>query len=147
MEIILRRDVEKLGKQGEVVVVANGYGRNYLIPNGFAWIASSRAKSALEEEKRTQDRKSVKDRAGATELAERIEGASCTISMRAGDDDKLFGAVTSQHIASALAESGIEIDRRKIELAEPIKELGVFRVPVRLHPEVTAAVKVWIVRE
>ncbi len=147
MEVILRRDVEKLGKQGEVVAVPDGYGRNYLIPNGFAWVASSRAKQALGEEKRTHDRKSAKEQAGAAELAERIEHASCTISMRAGDDDKLFGAVTSQHVASALAEAGIEIDRRKIELEEPLRELGVFRVPVKLHPEVTAAVKVWIVRE
>lgn len=147
MDVILRQDVEKLGSRGEVVSVADGYGRNYLIPGGLAWVATARAKQTLEEERSTLERKHARERSAAEELAGKIEAASCTISMRVGADDKLYGAVTSQHISDSLRESGLEIDRRKIDLEEPIKDLGVFRIPIKIHPDVTATVKVWIVRE
>ncbi len=147
MKVILRQDMEKLGKAGDVVNVKNGYARNYLLPKEIAYEATPGNLRRFEEEKKRMMMQSEREKRNAEQLAKELEKASCTISMAVGEEDKLFGSVTSQDIADALKEKGIEIDKRKIHLEEPIKALGIYTVPVRLHPEVTAHVKVWVVKK
>lgn len=146
-QVILRMDVEDLGRAGEVVEVKPGYARNYLIPKGLAYSASEGNVRRLDNE-RQQARLSLERQKGRAEgLASELEGRSVSFKVRAGEEGKLFGSVTSADIAEELAREGVTIDRRDIVLEEPIKELGVFRVPVRLHADVQPEVTVWVVAE
>jgi len=147
MEIILIEAMKGMGIEGDIVTVADGYARNYLIPQGFAIQANSSNLKKINDIKRRQLTREKKELEAAQKLAEKITTLSCTIPVQVGEDDKLFGSVTTQDIAKALDNEGIEVDRRKIHLDEPIKELGVFTVDVKLHSEVTAVVKVWVVKE
>ncbi|WP_456406266.1 50S ribosomal protein L9 [Caldithrix abyssi] len=147
MEIILRQDYQNLGKTGDVVKVKDGYARNYLIPKGIAYIATKENKKRLENELKVKSLRVEKEKMAADELAKKLANVSCTIPVQVGEEDKLFGSVTSQNIADALAAQGIKVDRRKIQLEEPIKSLGIYSVPIKLHPEVEATVKVWVVKE
>jgi len=147
MEIILRQDFEQLGKTGDVVKVKPGYARNYLIPKGIAYLATEANKRRLENDLKQQTWRQAKDKKMAEELAKKLESVSCTITVQVGEEDKLFGSVTSQNIADALKAQGYEVDKRKIQLDEPIKSLGIYSVPVKLHSEVEATVKVWVVKE
>ena len=146
MKIILRKDVENLAS-GEVVTVKDGYARNFLIPRGFALKATPGNLKVVEGEKKVRQRALEKEKRNAQELAKRLSTISCTVSMRIGEDGKMFGSVTSSDIAKALEIEGIKIDKKAIELASPIREIGVFHVPVKLHPEINADVKVWVVSE
>ena len=146
MQVILRTDVEKLGKEGDVVNVADGYARNYLIPRDLVIEATEKNRRSLEHEKRVSFDRAAKEKKDAEVLASEISNLSCTIRVQVGENDRLFGSVTSLDIAAALEEQGFEIDRRKIILDEPIRELGVFTVPAKIHPDVTADIKVWVVK-
>ncbi|HTX18154.1 MAG TPA: 50S ribosomal protein L9 [Bacteroidota bacterium] len=147
MKVILRQDFERLGKIGEVVTVKDGYARNYLIPRSIAYRATPSSLRALDEEKKQHERQEQKQFKEAEKLGVELEKLSVTIPMKVGEDDKLFGSVTSQMIADALKEKGFTVDKRTIELEEPIKTLGIFEVPVKLHSKVSAKAKVWVVRE
>jgi large subunit ribosomal protein L9 len=147
MKVILRKDFEGLGSIGDVVVVKDGYARNYLIPRNIAFRATASSLRALEEEKKQHTRLGIKQLKDAEKIAAEIEKVSLTIPMKVGEDDKLFGSVTSQMIADALAEKGFTIDKRHIELEEPIKTLGIFEIPVKIHSKVAGKAKVWVVRE
>ena len=147
MRVILRKDHDKLGQVGAAVDVKDGYARNYLIPNGIAYPATKGNMRALEEEKKQHSRRADKEKKGSEKLAAELAKLSVTIKMKVGDDERLFGSVTSQMIADGLKEHGIEIDKRIIDLEEPIKALGIYAVPVKLPQGVTAEVKVWVVRE
>lgn len=147
MKVILRQNYEKLGTIGEVIDVKDGFARNYLIPRNIAYRATAGNLKALEEEKKTLSRREDKAAKDAEKIAAQLASVSLTITMKVGEDDKLFGAVTSQMIVDSLTEKGFTIDKRIVELEEPIKTLGIFEVPVKLHSKVTAKVKVWVVRE
>ena len=147
MDVILREDVEKLGKSGEVVSVKDGYARNFLLPRGLAYLATDGNKRRLEAEQRQRARRTAAEVAGARDLATRLETVSLSFSMKAGEGDKLFGSVTAADIAERLAAEGLKVDRKHIELEEPIKALGVYKVPVRLHADVKPEVRVWVVKE
>jgi len=147
MKVILRKEHEKLGAVGAVVEVKDGYARNYLIPNGVAYPASDGSMRALTEEKKQAERRKAKDLKAGEKLAAELEKLSITLQMKVGEDEKLFGSVTSQMIADALKEKGFDIDKRTIDLEEPIKALGIYNVDVKLHQSVTGKVKVWVVRE
>jgi large subunit ribosomal protein L9 len=147
MRIILKQDDENLGDAGQIISVKDGFARNYLIPRGVAYEATNANLKRFEEEKKHLLLKSEKEKKQSEMLAEKLEKVSCTISVAVGEEDKLFGSVTSQDIADALQEKGIELDKRKIQLEEPIKSLGIYTIPTRLHPEVNANVKVWVVKK
>ena len=147
MKVILRKNSDKLGNMSEVVSVKDGYARNYLIPRGIAYEATEGSLSQLEEERKQQSRFVDKDRKQAETLAAQLEKISKTIKMKVGEEDKLFGSVTSQMIADALVEKEITLDKRHIELEEPLKALGIYDVPVKLAGGVMGKIKVWIVRE
>jgi large subunit ribosomal protein L9 len=145
MKIILSQDVEQCGKAGEVKDVAVGFARNYLIPRGFALPATTKSIAQVEHKKRVVADAIARTRKDAEGLKARLEDVACKISREAGEEDKLFGSVTSRDIADALAEEGIEIDSKKILLDQPLKHLGVYTVEVKLATEVAAQVKVWVV--
>jgi large subunit ribosomal protein L9 len=147
MEVILREDIEKLGSRGEVVKVAPGYARNFLIPKRLAVAATESNKKIVEQERQAHLRKEAKQIGEAQDLAKIMQGVSVTISQKAGENDQLFGSVGSKDVADALAAKGYTIDRRKVQLDEPIKQLGEFKVPVRLHREVTTEVTVVVAKE
>jgi large subunit ribosomal protein L9 len=147
MKVILKSDVERLGKTGDVVAVAAGYARNYLLPRGLALEATAHSVEQIEIEGKREEKARQRQAADAAALAQKLEQLSLTISKQAGESDKLFGTVTAMEIAEALVKEGHEIDKRKIELEEPIKTLGIYTIPVRLHTDVTAKVKVWVVKE
>ncbi len=147
MEIILLEDILPLGKAGDLVNVSDGYGRNYLIPNKLAIKATPKNRKKLEHEKRFAQEKTDKVKRDAEKLANKIEEFSCTITKPVGESGKLFGSVTSKELEEHLNENGFQIERKQIELEEPIKNLGVYTIPIRLHPEVTANLKLWVVRE
>ena len=147
MKVILRSDVDRLGSAGEIVTVADGYARNYLLPRGFAVTATEGNVKLIEVEKKRIAKDQIRMKEEAEALAKQLEQLSLTISKQAGEEDKLFGSVTNKEIAEALARENHEIDRRKIILDEPIKALGIYTVPVKLHAEVTASVKLWVVKE
>jgi large subunit ribosomal protein L9 len=147
MKIILRKEHEKLGQVGTLVDVKDGYARNYLIPRGIAFPADASHMRALEEEKRQHERRATRELHTSKKLAEELEKVSITLKMKVGEDEKLFGSVTSQMIGEALEEKGFTLDKRAIELEEPIKALGIYSVPVKLHQAVSATIKVWVVRE
>ncbi len=146
MRVILKQDVEKLGRVGDIVEVAPGYARNFLIPKGLAIEVTKKNIKIIEEEKRRLKKKKDKEINEAKELAEKLSKKSVTIPVQVGEDDKLFGAVTSQDIAEALAQEGIKIDKRKILLKEPLKALGIYNVEIKIHPEVNASIRVWVVK-
>ena len=147
MKVILKADVERLGKVGEVVSVAPGYARNYLMPRRMALEATERNLAGIEIEKKRYAKLQAKAAAEARVLAERLAGLSLTIRQSAGESDRLFGTVTTMDIAAALEKEGIAIDRRQITIEEPIKTLGIYTVPVKLLPDLVASLKVWVVKE
>jgi large subunit ribosomal protein L9 len=147
MKIILRKDHDKLGKIGDIVEVKEGYARNYLIPRNIAYIATDSSLRALEEEKKQHISREQRALQHAKKIASQLEKISITLKVKVGEDEKLFGSVTSQMIADALQEKGIGLDKRIIELEEPIKVLGIYTVTIKLHHEVSGKVKVWVVRE
>lgn len=147
MEVILKEDVAKLGSRGDVVKVAEGYGRNYLLPRKLAIQATAGNKKVIEQMKAAAVRRSAKEKAQAEELAKQFEGVSVSFLRRAGEHDQLFGSVTSSDVADALEKKGFNIDRRKIQLHEPLRTLGEFTVPIKLHKDVTAHLKVVIEKE
>ena len=147
MEVILRQDVEKLGSRGQVVKVAPGYARNFLLPNKIAVAATDANRKIVEQERQAHVRKEAKQKGEAEDLAKLVNGVSLTIAQKAGENDQLFGSVTSKDIAEGLAAQHFEIDRRKIQMDEPIKQLGDYKIPVRLHKDVTAEIAVHVVKE
>jgi len=147
MEVILKEDVAKLGSRGDVVKVAEGYGRNYLLPRKLAIEATSGNKIVIEQMKSAAVRRSAKEKAQAEELAKQFDGLSVGFQRRAGEHDQLFGSVTSVDIAEALEKKGFNVDRRKIQLHEPLRTLGEFTVPVKLHRDVSAHLKVMVEKE
>ncbi len=144
MEVILKEDVVKLGHRGDVVKVADGYGRNYLLPGKLAIEATTANKAVIEQMKASAVRKSAKEKIQAEELANTLAQAELSFERKVGENDHLFGSVTSGDIAQQLETLGFTIDRRKIALEEPLKQLGEFHVPIKLHREVTTHVKVTI---
>lgn len=146
MQVILREDVDNVGKAGEIVNVKDGYGRNFLLPRGLAYPATegNKKRVAAEENRRLQ-RDAVRKQ-DAEAVAAKLAGVDLTFSMQAGEGDKLFGSVTTADIAAKLAEAGVTVDKRVIELHEPIKMVGVYKVPVRLHSAVRPEVRVWVVK-
>ena len=147
MEVILKEDVAKLGSRGDVVKVAEGYGRNFLLPRKLAIEATSGNKKVIEQMRAAALRRSAKEKAQAEELSKQFDGLSLSFQRRSGEHDQLFGSVTSSDLADALDRKGFNVDRRKIQLHEPLKTLGEFTVPVKLHKEVTAHLKVVIEKE
>jgi large subunit ribosomal protein L9 len=147
MEVILKEDVQKLGARGDVVKVTDGYGRNYLLPRKLAIEATAGNKAVIEQMKAASVRRSAKEKSQAEALAKQFEGVSVSFQRRSGEHDQLFGSVTSSDIADALAKKGLDVDRRKIQLHEPLKTLGEFTVPIKLHKDVTTHFKVVIEKE
>ena len=147
MKIILRQDYQNLGKTGEVVEVKDGYARNFLIPRQIAYAASAGNLHALDEEKKQRELRQKKEVTNAQKLAVELEKVSITIPVKVGEDEKVFGSVTSQMIADVLKEKGFSLDKRIIELAEPIKALGIYTIDVNLFTGVTGKLKVWVVKE
>lgn len=147
MKVILLKDIETLGSAGEVVEVKSGYGRNFLIPRNEALVATAANMAQFESRRKRQETLAERDRRAAEALAKKLETESITAQVKVGEEDRLFGSVTAQNIAELLDEKGYEIDRRAIHLEDPIRELGVYNIDVRLHPEVAAAVKLWVVKE
>ena len=146
MEVILREDIEKLGNRGQVVKVASGYARNYLLPKRLAVPATESNKKIVEQERQGHLRKEAKLQSEAQDLANLMAGLVLTISAKAGENDQLFGSVTAKDISDALEAKNFTIDRRKVQLEEPIRTLGEHKVPVRLHRDVTTEVTVNVVR-
>ena len=147
MKVILRQNYEPLGKIGEVVDVKDGYARNYLLPHKIAYAALKGNIRALEEEKKQAAKKTQQELKAAEEIANELEKVSVTIPVQVGEEDKIFGSVTTQMIADALKEKSYDIDKRKIDIEETIKTLGIYSVSIKLHPSVNAKIKVWVVRE
>jgi large subunit ribosomal protein L9 len=147
MEVILRNAVEKLGQPGDIVTVTNGFARNFLLPRGMAYEATPGNKKRMEQERQRLEAAESTRRSGAQELANKLEEVSLTFSARVGEEGKLFGSVTSADIHQQLEAQGIHIERRMIDLHEPIKALGVYRVPVRLHADVKPEIKVWVIKQ
>ncbi|HEX2091599.1 MAG TPA: 50S ribosomal protein L9 [Longimicrobiaceae bacterium] len=147
MQVILRERLENLGNAGEIVDVKPGYARNYLIPQGLAYEATTANVRQIERERAQHEQAEAATLVAARERAAKLEGVSLTFHARAGQEGKLFGSITSSDIADRLAEQGFEVDRRAVELDEPIKALGVFTVPIRLHSQVHPEIKVWVIQE
>ena len=147
MKIILKEDVEKLGKTGEVVSVADGYARNFLIPRSLAIPASKGSLKAVEHITREKGFRDQKKRRELDKLKQTIERLSLLTEKEVGEEDRLFGSVTSSEVAELMKQQGVEVERRKIVLEEPIKALGIYELPVRLGMDVTATVKLWVVRK
>jgi large subunit ribosomal protein L9 len=147
MEVILREDIDKLGNRGDVVKVAPGYARNFLLPKRLAVAATESNKKIVEQERQAHLRKEAKVKSEAEDLSKLLTGVSVTITQKAGENDQLFGSVTAKDVADALAGKNFTIDRRKVQLDEPIKQLGEYKVPVRLHKDVTAEVTVVVAKE
>lgn len=147
MRIILRQDVENLGTMGEVVTVKDGYARNFLIPNQMAYYASPSAVEKIEKEKEIYMQKKAEEKSAAELLANKFNDLQVTIANKVGEEGKLFGSVTTQMIADELKLQGYDIDKRDITITDPIKTLGVFQVKVKLHTDVEATLRVWVISE
>ncbi|MDD5060496.1 MAG: 50S ribosomal protein L9 [Candidatus Omnitrophica bacterium] len=147
MEVILSKDVEKIGRQGEVVQVKEGFARNFLFPNNLARPATSASLKKLEEDKKAAALLSAKVKEESIKIKDRLSQLSLTIAALTQGEEKLYGSIHPHDISEALKEEGFQIDKSKIELIEPIKSLGIYEVPVKLHPEVTAVVKLWVVKK
>ena len=145
MQVILRESIPELGNVGDVVTVADGYARNYLLPKRLALRANPKNAQELDHQKRLIERLKLKVRGDAATLAQKLESVSLTIPMLVGEQDKLFGSVTTRDLETALAQEGITIARKHFVLDEPIKSLGVYTIDIRLHPEVVGKLKVWVV--
>lgn len=146
-DVILKEDVEHLGEAGEVVEVAPGYARNYLLPQGLALRATEGNLNRIREEQRHEERAAERVRERAEALGERLRGKSLTFNVRAGEDGTLYGSVTAQDLVERLAEDGLDVEPDRVELDRPIKELGVYNVGVDLHADVRPELKVWVVAE
>lgn len=146
MDVILIKDVQKVGKEGAVVRVKPGFARNYLLPHGLALPASPEHVKMLEERARQAQSKAQRLRKHTEQLKQKLEGCSLTLKLSLGEEDKPFGSVTTHDIAQALAHEGLPVERHAIQLAEPIKALGIYEIPVRLASEVTATLKLWVVK-
>ena len=147
MQVILLEDVSSLGKAGDLVKVSDGFGRNYLIPQKKAVLATEKSIKTLEHQKRLVQHRMAKAKKDIQRIAQEIAALSCTFVKSVGESGKLFGSVTTMEIEAYLKENGIEVDRKKILLEEPIKSVGMFTVPIKLHPDVVANLKVWVVQE
>lgn len=147
MKVILLRDVETVGNAGEIVQVADGYARNFLIPKRQALPATDANVAKFESQRRQHEAAAEREKRAAEGIAAELEKASLTAQVKVGEGERLFGSVTAQNIADLLKEQGHDVDRRTIELEEPIRELGVYNVPIRVHSEVKATVKLWVVKE
>jgi large subunit ribosomal protein L9 len=146
MEVILRQAVESLGKPGDVVKVSNGYARNYLLPHGVAFEATPGNLKRIQQEKDRLEAAENERRTAAQGLADKLEQVQLTFSARVGDEGKLFGSVTSADVAQQLEAQGFHIEKRQIDLHEPIKALGVYRIPIRLHADVKPEIRVWVIK-
>jgi large subunit ribosomal protein L9 len=146
MEVILRQAVESLGKPGDVVKVSNGYARNYLLPHGVAFEATPGNLKRIQQEKDRLEAAENERREAAQGLATKLEQVQLTFSARVGDEGKLFGSVTSADVAQQLESQGFHIEKRQIDLHEPIKALGVYRIPIRLHADVKPEIRVWVIK-
>lgn len=146
MEVILRQAIDKLGNPGEIVNVSNGYARNYLLPRGVAYVATEGNKRRIAQERKRLEAAEEARRASARELAQKLEQVSLTFSARVGEEGKLFGSVTSADITAQLVAQGLQVEKRQVELHEPIKALGVYRIPIRLHADVHPEIKVWVIK-
>lgn len=147
VEVLLMADVTDLGSEGEIVSVSDGYARNYLFPKDLAAVATEATKRRLEKIRRERESALEAEIAEARTLAEKLAQVSCTISVKANEEDKMFGSIGRQEIVSSLAAQGYEFDKEAVELDDPIKELGVYDVQMRVHPAVECTIKVWIVEE
>jgi large subunit ribosomal protein L9 len=147
MQVILLEDVSSLGKAGDLVKVSDGFGRNYLIPQKKAILATEKSIKTLEHQKRLVQHRMAKVKKDVQRIAQEIEALSCTFAKSVGESGKLFGSVTTMEIEAYLKENGIDVDRKKIHLEEPIKSVGMFTVPIKLHADVVANLKVWVVQE
>ena len=147
MEIILRQAVDNLGHPGDIVKVSNGFARNYLLPHGIAYEATPGNRKRIEQERQRLEAAEGTRRTAAEEMAKRLEEVQLSFSARVGEEGKLFGSVTAADIAAQLEAQGIHLERRMIDLHEPIRALGVYRVPVRLHADVKPELKVWVIKQ
>ena len=147
MEVILRQAVDNLGHPGDIVNVSAGFARNYLLPRGFAYEATAGNKKRMEQERERLEAAESSRREAAEEIAKKLEPVSLTFSARVGEEGKLFGSVTTADIAHQLEAQGFKIEKRQIDLHEPIKALGVYRVPIRVHADVRAEIKVWVIKQ
>jgi large subunit ribosomal protein L9 len=147
MELILMEDIKKLGKQGDIVNVKDGYGRNFLIPQNKAVAATVQTRKMVEKLKAKRELAEKKKLGQAEELKAKLEALSITITSEAGEEDKLFGAVTADMIKDAISLESIEVDKRKIVIAEPIKKLGAYEVQIKVYPEVAAVMRIWVVKK
>jgi len=147
MEVILRQAVDNLGHPGDIVNVSAGFARNYLLPRGFAYEATAGNKKRMEQERARLEAAENSRRDAAQEIATKLEPVSLTFSARVGEEGKLFGSVTTADIAHQLEAQGFKIEKRQIDLHEPIKALGVYRVPIRVHADVRAEIKVWVIKQ
>lgn len=147
MEVILTKDVDKIGKAGEVVKIKDGFARNHLIPRGLAIPLNQANLKKLEEGKQKKLLESQKAKAVAEQIGQKLASLSLTLPVLTQEEDKLYGSITSQDIAAALKEEGIEIDKNSILLEQPVKSLGIYEIPVKLHPEVSAKIKLWVVKK
>ncbi|MEJ7809414.1 MAG: 50S ribosomal protein L9 [Gemmatimonadaceae bacterium] len=147
MEVILRQAVDNLGKPGDIVDVKAGYGRNYLLPRGLAFLATEGNRKRISQEKQRLESAENERITAAKQIAARLEQVSLTFSARVGDEERLFGSVTAADIAAQLHSQGFEIEKRQIDLHDPIKALGVYKVPIRLHAEVKPEIRVWVIKQ
>jgi large subunit ribosomal protein L9 len=147
MRIVLREDVDKLGHRGQIVEVAVGYARNFLLPKGKALPATDGNLKRVEQERRRHAVQMAKEKEEAAAIGRRLAGLSCTVVRKVGENDQLYGSVTASDIAEYLEKEGLAVDKRRILLEEPIRALGIYTVPVKLHAEVTGEIRVWVVKE
>lgn len=147
MDVILRESVKNVGRAGEIVKVKDGYARNFLIPRGLAYAATAGNKRRADADAQRLASRVAAEQGDAAALAERLSGLELRFTVKAGEGDKLFGSITSADIASQIAERGLTVDKRLVELEEPIKMIGVYQVPIRLHPQVRGEVRVWVDKE
>lgn len=147
MKMILLKDVEKLGGAGDIITVKDGHARNYLIPKGLALSATEENIKTAELNKKQKAEALEKERQEAAKLSDAISKVSCTIAVEAGRDDKLFGSVTNVDVQKALEAEGIVVDKKKIEIKEHMGQIGIYQVPIKLHPEITAILKLWVVKK
>lgn len=147
MEILLRKDVEKLGKAGEIVAVAPGYARNYLLPRRLAAPVTQENLRSLEDEKRRAEREAARQRQALLDLAKKIEATSCTVTAQATEGGTLFGSVTGAQVAESLQREGFDLDEKAVHLDEPIKETGVYAIEIHLAPDISAVTRVWVVAD
>jgi large subunit ribosomal protein L9 len=146
MEIILRKDVEKIGKSGEVIKVKEGFARNFLLPRGLAFVATNQNLKRLEQEKQQRQVFAEKEKRLAEELAKKLSGASCTVAVDVNENEKMYGSVTAAEIVKSLEAESFKIDKNAILLEKPIEELGIFEIEIKLHPEVKTKIRLWVTK-